>query len=496
MRFDIVSLAVGFAATASAQCVGNYFSFYNRAGSAMSYQRLDPGLFPGTESPHLHSFDGGNGLSRSMDFASTQASTCTTARVKTDKSLYWRPTLYYTNGSSFYRVPEMSTKIYYKYGDGNNWANVTAYPPGFNMIAGQPNRRTDSENPAGVRWGCHEPDGSSNPVFANGFPKGFSTCKYGFASEVTYPSCWNGQQMDPKNPNAHMAYPNGNAGIGIENCPTTHRAARFPTLFIEYWWDVSSFKFGPNEAPWVLSNGDPTGYGFHADFMNGWATGVLEKAISENDGCKCGCGCGQEQMEQCFGSANVNKDDDKDWASCSATSPRDNDAASVLDALPGCNPLQYGPASATPVSGPGCTAAASAPVPAASGKSSASASAPASASTSTSASVSVKPMLSAILPTVSYTALAPAVFPSFGAKLPQEQVAPIANGGGYNAVAPMPTKASLPEEYSSSSPSKAAPAAGGEASESSTKCASKPVVYKTITQTATITVDARATGGY
>ncbi|KAE8853759.1 hypothetical protein HRS9122_00751 [Pyrenophora teres f. teres] len=480
MRFDIVSLAVGFAATASAQCVGNYFSFYNRAGSAMSYQRLDPGLFPGTESPHLHSFDGGNGLSRSMDFASTQASTCTTARVKTDKSLYWRPTLYYTNGSSFYRVPEMSTKIYYKYGDGNNWANVTAYPPGFNMIAGQPNRRTDSENPAGVRWGCHEPDGSSNPVFANGYPKGFSTCKYGFASEVTYPSCWNGQQMDPKNPNAHMAYPNGNAGIGIENCPTTHRAARFPTLFIEYWWDVSSFKFGPNEAPWVLSNGDPTGYGFHADFMNGWATGVLEKAISENDGCKCGCGCGQEQMEQCFGSANINKDDEKDWASCSATSPRDNDAASVLDALPGCNPLHR------------CFSAGSCCIWEI-------------LCVGFCASFSINLDLGfcvcqthPISHPTNDILHCPGTrrLPFFQRKTPQEQVAPIANGGGYNAAAPMPTKASLPEEYSSSSPSKAAPAAGGEASESSTKCASKPVVYKTITQTATITVNARATGGY
>ena len=137
MRFDVISLTAGFAATASAQCVGNYFSFYNRAGNAMSYQRLDPGLFPGTESPHLHSFDGGNGLSKSMGFADTQASDCTTARVKTDKSLYWRPTLFFTNGTKLYRVPELSTKIYYKYGDGNNWANVTAYPEDFKSAAQQ-----------------------------------------------------------------------------------------------------------------------------------------------------------------------------------------------------------------------------------------------------------------------------------------------------------------------------------------------------------------------
>lgn len=74
--------------------------------------------------------------------------------------------------------------------------------------------------------------------------------------------------MDPKNGYAHMAYPNSNSGVGIENCPVTHRAARFPTLFIEFWWDISSFKFGADEAPWVLSNGDPTGYGFHADFVS------------------------------------------------------------------------------------------------------------------------------------------------------------------------------------------------------------------------------------
>lgn len=269
MRFDIVTLTASFAATASAQCHGNYFSFYNRAGPAMSYQRLDPGLFPGAESPHLHSFDGGNGLSQSVDYDGLMGSSCSTARVKSDKSLYWRPTLFYKNSTGFYRVPEQATKIYYKYGDGNNWANVTAYPKGFNMVAGKPNRRSNSDdNAAGVRWGCHEPDGASNPVFDNGFPKGFSSCKYGFASEVTYPSCWNGKEMDPKDGYAHMAYPNGNAGVGIENCPTTHRAARFPTLFIEYWWDVSSFKFGPDEAPWVLSNGDATGYGFHADFVS------------------------------------------------------------------------------------------------------------------------------------------------------------------------------------------------------------------------------------
>jgi len=216
--------------------------------------------------------------------------------------------------------------------------------------------------------------------------------------------------------------------------------------------------------------------------MNGWESGVLEKAISENDGCKCGCGCGQEQMEQCFGSANVNKDDDKDWASCSATSTRDNDAAGVLDALPGCNPLQYGPASATAASGPGCTAA---PAPAASGNSSVPASASATPILST--------LLSAIMPTGSYTAISPSAFPTFKAKTPQDEAdaGADAQASAYDAVKPTPTAASEPEE---SSPKTATPA---DPNASSTKCTSKPVVYKTVTQTATITVGgAKPSGGY
>lgn len=359
MYSKTLALMAGLAASASAfDCSGHYFSFFNRDGEAMHYERLDPALYPGTASPHLHSFDGGNGLSASSDYASLQASTCSTARVKTDKSLYWRPTLFFNKGGEFQRVPEKSTKIYYKYGDGNEWANVTGFPEDFGMLAGDPFKRADGDNPAGVRWACHQPNGGGDAIFANGFPKGYTSCNYGFATEVTFPSCWNGKKLDPANPGAHMAYPTGYSGVGIERCPTTHRAARFPTIFIEFWYDVSSFdgQYTADEAPWALSNGDPTGFGFHADFMNGWEKGVLEKATQETGGCTCGCGCGQKEMEECFGEANVNKDSDSEFQQCSAGSSS-NDAALKFDTLPGCNPLQAGPARATMATGSNCDAA-------------------------------------------------------------------------------------------------------------------------------------------
>ncbi|OAL49925.1 hypothetical protein IQ07DRAFT_475557, partial [Pyrenochaeta sp. DS3sAY3a] len=359
-------LTAGLAATASAfDCSGNYFSFFNRDGPSLSYQRLDPALYPGTQSPHLHSFDGGNGLAATTDFDQIQSSTCTTARIKPDKSLYWRPTLFWNgNGTGYYRVPEKATKIYYKSGDGDKWANVTEFPENFNMLAGSPLKRSEGPNPAGVRWACHQPDGKSDAIFSDGFPTGFTSCKYGFASEVTFPSCWNGQKIDPKNPSAHMAYPTGYSGVGVERCPETHRAARFPTIFIEFWYDVSPFdgKYDANSSPWAISNGDPTGYGFHADFLNGWEKGVLAKATAEQGGCYCGCGCGQAEMEKCFGAENVNKNDDPAFKQCSAKDAFENENIPHVDTLPGCNPLQSGPASATVVTGPNCAATA-APAP-------------------------------------------------------------------------------------------------------------------------------------
>ncbi|KAF1951077.1 hypothetical protein CC80DRAFT_216657 [Byssothecium circinans] len=358
MIANIFALTAGLAATASAfDCSGPYFSFYNRAGPAMSIQRLDPALFPGQQSPHLHSFDGGNGIARDTTFAGLQSSTCTSARIKPDNSLYWRPTLFWNgNNTGFYRVPEKFLKLYYKFGDGNVRANVTEFPENFQMIAGDPFKRSDGANPAGIKWACLGPNYSR--IDATGFPKGFDSCKEGLTSEITFPSCWNGKDVDPKNPSAHMAYPS-NSGKGIDACPTGFKTARFPTIFIEFWYDVSAFdgQYKKTDTPWVLANGDPTGYGWHADFRNGWKKGVLAKATAEQGYCNCGCGCGNDQMKKCFGQDQVNDDNDANFKSCAAKAAYPGDDKAVLEKLPGCNPIQAGPQAATAVSGPDCAAA-------------------------------------------------------------------------------------------------------------------------------------------
>ena len=63
-------------------------------------------------------------------------------------------------------------------------------------------------------------------------------------------------------------------------------------------------------------------------------------------------------MEACFGIENVNSDSDADFKSCSATPEFPGDDSTHLTTLPGCNPIQSGPADATKVTGTGCSATA------------------------------------------------------------------------------------------------------------------------------------------
>lgn len=361
----LLTLAAGLAATVSAfDCNGAYFTMYNRKGFGMSVQRLDPALDPGTQSPHLHNFDGGNGVALKTTFDGLTSSSCTTARIKADKSLYWRPSLFWNgNGTGFYRVPEQ-LKIYYKFQDPNNApANVSEFPENFQMIVGDPMKRSDDgKNPGGIRWACHEPKGAAtkDAIFTKGeFPTGFTGCGFGLASEATFPSCWNGKEIDPKNPTAHMAFPS-QGGKGIEVCPEGFKVARFPTIFVEFWYDIAAFdgQYKATDMPWVLSNGDPTGYGMHADFRNGWEKGVLAKATAQQGYCNCGCGCNEELLEKCFGPNSINKESDPAFKNCAAKPAYPGEDAVRVDKLPGCNPIQKGPGRAVPQTGANCGGAA------------------------------------------------------------------------------------------------------------------------------------------
>lgn len=71
-------------------------------------------------------------------------------------------------------------------------------------------------------------------------------------------------------------------------------------------------------------------------------------------------------MKTCFGADNVNDDSDSAFKSCSANTIFGGDDATSVQKLPGCNPIQSGPALATQATGAGCSAADAASTPVAS----------------------------------------------------------------------------------------------------------------------------------
>lgn len=84
-------------------------------GGTLVSGRLDPIVDPGKPSGHTHMVLGGNGFGPVMDYANTQASTCTSCSIEGDFSNYWIPMLYYqaANGS-FTSVDASGGTVYYQ----------------------------------------------------------------------------------------------------------------------------------------------------------------------------------------------------------------------------------------------------------------------------------------------------------------------------------------------------------------------------------------------
>ena len=177
---------------------------------------------------------------------------------------------------------------YYKLlnNNGTTEVGVTTFPPGFRMIAGSSVRRKppvevgekymDPDPPKSewyalgqtsqsllswraVGFNCiHNGNSNKTPeptLFRHYLPeKSFiDGCEGGLRTEIVFPSCWNGKDIDSEGHNKHVVYPNlaedGSCPEGFET--------RVPTLLYEGIWDT--MKFVGRNGRYVLSNGDLTG---------------------------------------------------------------------------------------------------------------------------------------------------------------------------------------------------------------------------------------------
>ncbi|OCK75752.1 hypothetical protein K432DRAFT_408752 [Lepidopterella palustris CBS 459.81] len=265
---------------------------HSRTGLA----RIDPLVDAGEISDHAHAIHGGNNFAFNTGYNDLIESECTSCLVTQDKSAYWTPSLHfqYANGTTVVVPQEGGMLAYYLlYGE-----NIKAFPKGFQLIAGNTRLRNFTgpvPDPPKSLWTADETtqfslgqkaigfnclDYSKSPeasLYRHFMPdKGYidANCKNGLRLELMFPSCWNGKDVDSADHKSHMAYPNL---VMTGDCPSGFET-RTPSLFYEtIWWTPA---FAGEEGQFVLSNGDPTGYGYHGDFITGWEVDFLQSAIN------------------------------------------------------------------------------------------------------------------------------------------------------------------------------------------------------------------------
>ncbi|KAI9731910.1 MAG: hypothetical protein M1834_004361 [Cirrosporium novae-zelandiae] len=329
----------------------------------LGVERMDPIMSPGVLSSHAHAIHGGSNFGLSADATSLLRSNCTSCGVTQDKSAYWVPTLYFESyvNNTFELVNQNGGMLaYYKMVN----SNITAFPQNFRMIAGdnfQRNFTLPIPDPPKTDWVLYpkqetqkslgqkalgfnclnylDPSKTEASLYRHFMPsKEFldANCPSGLRLELMFPSCWNGVDLDSDDHKSHVAYPNL---LDSGTCPDGY-PVQLPGLFYETIWDTENYE--GMDGRFVLSNGDPTGYGYHGDFIAAWESGVLTAAIEQ-----CNAGDSSGEQSDCPVFDVQTEDTDR---SCHMDIPqlcKEDVTTGTMTSLPGNVQIQEGPAYAT-----------------------------------------------------------------------------------------------------------------------------------------------------
>jgi hypothetical protein len=215
----------------------------------------DPIVFFGQPgASHDHSFVGNRATSASSSLGSLLGGS-TTCHRPGDTAAYWMPTLSVAGQP----VMPVHAQIYYRRA---TLRGVEAFPPGFRMIAG--NAKSTSTQAARVTsWSCGP---LSGVVRSSAVPTCPDARRRALRLRVTFPSCWDGQNLDSTDHQRHVAYP------VRRRCPSTHPHA-LPQITLIYRYPTTG------SADTALASGGQLSA--HADFFNAWNQTELQRLVDD-----------------------------------------------------------------------------------------------------------------------------------------------------------------------------------------------------------------------
>jgi len=301
--------------------------------NTLTTQRLDPIVSAGKVSGHTHSIHGGSKFGITTNTSYLRQSKCTTTPIVEDKSAYWYPTVYFQWANGSFSHLEGNPVVYYLF---DKTVKTKAFPDDFRMLSGDPTLRTrDNSSPAqqAITFKCLNFQGAATDYVR--FPP-MGACPSGVRAQVTFPSCWDGKNADSADHKSHVAF----KSLGPDNgtCSDPKFPVTLPRVFLEVYLDTHQFDQHKSQAknpdqPFVFSMGDPTGFGFHADYMYGWDKGVLQKAVD-------GCTCNDSGDPQCCANKGIFTLKPSGSQTCFVTNKVNEQTTGTLHKLPGNNPVQ------------------------------------------------------------------------------------------------------------------------------------------------------------
>lgn len=212
----------------------------------------DPIVHPGDAgASHLHEFFGNVSIDASStdDTARGRDTTCET---RADHASYWVPALLDVDGS---RIAPDGADVYYRAGRGVDPVDVEPYPFGLKMIAGEA-ASTRPQPTEIVGWTCSDADLRSDAP---------PDCTGELRLRVTFPDCWNDDDLDSDDHRSHVAY------SGPDGCPGSHPT---PVPQLEL---VVRYPHSGDASGLTLSSGETVTA--HGDFWNLWDPDALEREV-------------------------------------------------------------------------------------------------------------------------------------------------------------------------------------------------------------------------